>query len=79
MIIGPTSLTADQVIAARNLLGWIQEELAGRAGVSTGTISQFETGARRPSDWCLVLIHRTLSDAGIKFTDGSARLKASDD
>jgi DNA-binding XRE family transcriptional regulator len=75
MTISPLSLTADQVVAARNLLGWNQEKLAGRAGVSRGTVSQFESGARRPSDWCLVLVHRALNEAGIEFRDGAVRLR----
>jgi DNA-binding XRE family transcriptional regulator len=79
MTTSPTSLTADQVIEARKLLGWIQEELAGRAGVSRGTISQLESSARRPSDWCLVLIHRSLNDAGIEFKDGFVRLRGPDE
>ena len=64
MTIALSSLTADQITAARNLLGWSQDELAGRAGVSRGTISQFETGARRPSD-----------GAGIEFNDVTVRLR----
>jgi transcriptional regulator with XRE-family HTH domain len=77
MTISPSSLTAGQLIEARQLLGWRQEDLAGRAGISRASVSQFEIGTRRPSDWVLVLILRAFDDAGIEFKDGAAQLKGS--
>ncbi len=34
--------------AARALLGWSQNDLASRAGVSRSTIADFERGSRKP-------------------------------
>ena len=40
------SITTNQMRAARKLLGWSQDHLAGLLGVSDATISAFERGAR---------------------------------
>lgn len=40
---------AKRVLTAREALGITQSELATRSGIPNGTISHFETGARKPS------------------------------
>ena len=41
-------VTASQLKMARSALGWSQGEIARRAGVSRGTISDFERGFSEP-------------------------------
>lgn len=62
---------ASRIIAARTLLGWTQEELAKRSGVSQGTIGNIESGTRqgRPSQ---ALIAEALGVNARWLRDGSA-------
>jgi transcriptional regulator with XRE-family HTH domain len=63
-------ITADQVKAARKLLGWSREDLAGHTGVKDTTIALFEGGEQKSPDWVVVLIRRALEAAGVEFTNG---------
>lgn len=63
-------ISAAQCRAARGLLGWSQEDLAGEAGLSTSTIATFETGRRTPYDRTLNDIRETFEIAGIEFGTG---------
>ena len=58
--------------AARVLLGWSQERLRREAGVARRTISDFETGIRRPHS-------RIIRDIVAKFYEnGVVLVKAAD-
>ncbi len=56
------------------MLGWSQDELAGRVGVQRRVILDFESGRRLPHESTIEALHRVLSESGITFThtaDGS--------
>jgi transcriptional regulator with XRE-family HTH domain len=62
-----------QIKAARALLGWSQDELAARAGISIATIKRLEAaeggiGGRAETREALVT---TLQKAGIEFLSGN--------
>ena len=45
----PSEIFQERLRAARELRGWSQSELAGRAGLPPSSIAHFETGSRKPS------------------------------
>ena len=53
--------------AARGLLGWSQQSLAGASNVSLATIQFFETNKREPIPNNLAAIRRALESAGVEF------------
>jgi transcriptional regulator with XRE-family HTH domain len=61
------TLTGAQVREARALLGWSQDELAGRVGVSATTIAYFENDRRRPLVGRVSAMRQTLETAGVEF------------
>lgn len=61
-------LTRAQCRAARAGLEWSREDLAGRAGLSDRTITDFERGAREPHPNNKVAIRRAFEAAGVVFT-----------
>jgi transcriptional regulator with XRE-family HTH domain len=63
-------ITAEQLRAARGLLGWSQPELAARAGLSVPTVKRVEskTGPR-VSDEARTRLRKALESAGVGFTD----------
>jgi transcriptional regulator with XRE-family HTH domain len=62
-------ITGEQVKAARKLLGWSQQVLAGHAGVSEIVISKIETGRRVASEWIFREIRVALESAGVIFVE----------
>lgn len=63
-----------QIKAARALLGWSQDDLAARSGVSQPTIKRLEAqggpmGGRAETG---EKIRRTLEKAGIEFSNGNS-------
>lgn len=56
-----------QVRAARAWLSWSQQELAKRAGLSTGSISSFECGGSKAHDATATRLRETLEAAGVEF------------
>jgi transcriptional regulator with XRE-family HTH domain len=64
------SITGAQVRDARNLLGWTRDRLAGASGLSPTTISQLESGKRRPTAPRVSSIRCALEDFGVEFTYG---------
>jgi transcriptional regulator with XRE-family HTH domain len=61
----------EQIKAARVLLGWLQDDLAARSGVSLPTVKRLES--RSPlqvSDEIKAKIVAALEAAGIEFTNG---------
>jgi predicted transcriptional regulator len=65
-------LTPAQMRAARGLLGWSQNDLAGKcAGVgSLATIKRFEAGKSDPKASTLLAWERALKKAGVDFIEG---------
>ena len=59
-----------QCRAARALLNWTQETLAGKVGVALKTIRDFETGRRKPLAIVRAAIKQALEEAGIEFLNG---------
>jgi transcriptional regulator with XRE-family HTH domain len=71
------SMTPALMRAARAILKWSMEDLAGRSGVSRATIQDYESGssAARPRGMnrtSRAALARTILDAGIEFTGGDA-------
>jgi transcriptional regulator with XRE-family HTH domain len=63
--------TIVQVKAARALLGWSQEDLAERSGLSVPTIRRFEARSKlRVSKEARLKMEAALEAAGIAFTNG---------
>jgi transcriptional regulator with XRE-family HTH domain len=63
------AISPAQMKAARKLLGWSQDGLAGECGVSSATISKYETQGETTGTLDLTVARRMLSDAGIEFRD----------
>jgi transcriptional regulator with XRE-family HTH domain len=70
-------ITGEQVRVARKLLGWSQLALALEAGVTQGTVANFEAGKKHLSVLSVSTIKRTLEGAGVEFTESEpgVRLK----
>ncbi|WP_374990972.1 multiprotein-bridging factor 1 family protein [Hyphomicrobium sp. LHD-15] len=60
-------ITAGQCRAARGLLGWTQEQLAGAAGIGLSSILYLEREKRTVSDEINVSIQKALERAGVEF------------
>ena len=63
-------ISGNLVLAARDLLGLTQVELAELAGVSDRTIANFETGKHEPYDATVEKIKAELEKRGIEFLNG---------
>ncbi|WP_052513251.1 HNH endonuclease [Paracoccus sanguinis] len=63
-----SSITPEDVRAARALLQWSQSDLAKASKVGVSTIADFEKAARTPIAANLQAIRRTLETAGISFS-----------
>ena len=64
-------MTPAQCRAARALLNWSQDELAGVSQVAKSTIALFELGKREPYDCTLDDIRDALEAAGVEFIEGN--------
>lgn len=65
-------ITIPQMKAARAMLGYSQQELADKAGISVATLNNIERGAQRdPKLSTMSAIRRALELGGIEFTDES--------
>lgn len=53
--------------AARALIDWSREDLAGASKVSVRTVVDFERGARQPIPATLAAIRAALETAGVEF------------
>lgn len=61
-------ITDDQMRAARALLGWKQQELADKCGLSFATIQRMETmGTGRSSAANVDAVQKALEAAGVEF------------
>ena len=65
-------LTVTQVRAARRLLGWSRDRLAGATNLSSAAIANFENGMLSSfmTPERLDIIRAALEAAGAEFTDG---------
>lgn len=68
----PVSLTPAQCKAARALLGWSQQDLAGKASVATSTVADFERGFRSPVANNLQAMKAAIEAAGVSLPAGGA-------
>jgi transcriptional regulator with XRE-family HTH domain len=69
------TITGQQAKAARLLLGWTKDRLAGEAGVSATTVGKFESGKLRLSVLSVSTIQRALESADVEFVDGDPGVK----
>jgi transcriptional regulator with XRE-family HTH domain len=58
-----------QCRAARGLLDWSQQDLAGKAEVGVVTIRQLEAGVNQPRRATLLVIRHALEAAGVEFIE----------
>jgi len=73
MVNGADILPA-QLRAARAWLGWSQDELAARSGVSKHAIARYEQGRSLAYDGTLAKLKSALEAAGIRFHfDGTTK------
>lgn len=63
-----TKIEVSQLRAARALLGWSQQELACRAGISARTIAAIESAATKPKAETIGRLASCLEEAGIRFS-----------
>ena len=57
---------------ARSLLGWTQEDLAAKSGVSVASVKRFEAGSTSPIPAVEGAMSEAFKDAGIAFLDRNA-------
>ena len=69
----PFGLTAEQCRAARGLLDWTQEELAGHAGVSRSTVRDFEKGRHDLHRASAAVIRTAFEAAGVLLIGGEGQ------
>jgi transcriptional regulator with XRE-family HTH domain len=62
-------INSAQCRAARGLLAWTQQDLAGAAGVGIVTIHQLEAGTSEPRRATLQVIRHAFEAAGVEFID----------
>ena len=62
-------MTPEHIRAARNWIGWTQQELAGRAKVGLSTIKDYESGKRTPISNNVQAIRQALEAEGMVFTE----------
>ena len=70
----PDEFSPPQSRAARALLGWSQQDLAGRAGVGVSTVADFERGQRKPTAESSDAMRTALEKAGIAFGRDSVKI-----
>jgi transcriptional regulator with XRE-family HTH domain len=63
------AITAAQLKAARQLLGWCQDDVASASGLSTEMVVYFEHGKRSFNARHFADVRMTLEAAGVEFTD----------
>ncbi|HWE96022.1 MAG TPA: helix-turn-helix domain-containing protein [Tepidisphaeraceae bacterium] len=59
------ALLARRIVAARNLAGWTQAELARRAGLRKETIHRIEAGKNNPDESTFAKIEKAFGAAGV--------------
>lgn len=66
-------ITYKQCRAARELLGWKQNNLSEKSGISIGTIADFERGVRELRVSTLEKMIGTFKEAGIRFENDDVK------
>lgn len=73
---GPNTMSPAQSRAARALLGWSEEALAGKVGLGEGFVRDFESGGRDSASGQVEALRSALMAAGVVFSeDGSAGVR----
>jgi transcriptional regulator with XRE-family HTH domain len=74
------TITAAQLKAAREILGWSQDDVAAASGLELPTITNFEHGKQLSPRAALADIRLTSEAAGLEFIDvrPGVRLKGRD-
>ncbi|WP_446720936.1 helix-turn-helix transcriptional regulator [Methylobacterium sp. 092160098-2] len=62
------NIQPEQVRAARAMLGWSQDDLAARIGLSRRSLINYEHGIHSAKEETLKKIAATFREAGIEFT-----------
>src|SRR5690554_6676658 len=65
------SITTAQIRGARGILGWSQQDLAQRTGISATSIGAIENNQTTPRESTIATIRKTFEDGGIEFLAGS--------
>lgn len=63
-------ITGRQIVAARGLLAWTQDQLAVAADVDKTTVQSIEKGLHAPRAETLEKIRGAIEARGIEFTNG---------
>ena len=66
-------ITYKQCIAARELLGWKQNDLASKSSISATTIADFERGVRELRVSTLEKLINAFENAGVRFENNSIK------
>jgi len=70
---------ANQIKAARAILGWSQEQLAAAAGLSVATIHNLERGMISPRSATTLVVRQAVEKAGLEFIDPEGVRRRRDD
>lgn len=62
-------VTPSQCRAARGLLDWSQQDLAGEARIGIVTVRQIEAGSTSPRPATIVVVRQAFERAGVEFID----------
>ena len=73
------AIGARQIRAARALLDWSQEDLAGTSGLSVNTIRKIEMGHISPRNLTTNVIRQAIENAGLEFIDPEGIRRRHDD
>ena len=71
-------ITVEQIRAARGLLGWSQDDLSARTGISKATLTNIERRLNKPRQDTIHAIQTSLEESGIEFIEGPGVRLASD-
>jgi transcriptional regulator with XRE-family HTH domain len=63
-------ITAGQLRAARELMGWSSADLAKAAAIRVEAAAAFESGARAPYRVTVTRLRAVLEARGVEFTNG---------
>ena len=63
-----------QMRAARALVGWSQDELAGAAGLHVNSVKTWEARERIGPGHAVEAMHTALEGQGVQFTNGGVQL-----
>lgn len=63
-------ISIGQIKAARALLGWRQQDLAKRSGLSLAAINKLERNLVSPRQFTLELLQQSFEQEGVEFTEG---------